>query len=104
MVNKIKLRLVFSQYFRFSCQFSIKKLLSIRTLLGLYFSGRQSQQGFLLLSPSTHSLHVSARAGHLQVNIFFEASYCLLTDPLFGLSLHEINHNTEMSTRYHIYT
>jgi hypothetical protein len=24
-----------------------------------------------LLSPSTHSLHVSTRAGHLQVNIFF---------------------------------
>jgi hypothetical protein len=39
---------------------------------------------YVLLSPSTHS----ARAGHLQVNIFFEASYCLLTDPLFGLSLH----------------
>jgi hypothetical protein len=56
--------------------------------LGLYYSGRQSQRSFLLLSPSTHSLHVSARAGHLQVNIFFEASYCLLTDPLFGLSLH----------------
>jgi hypothetical protein len=30
---------------------------------------------FLLLSPSTHSLHVSAHAGHLQVNIIFEASY-----------------------------
>jgi hypothetical protein len=54
----------------------------------LYYSGLQSQQNFLLLSPSTDSLHVSARVGHLQVNIFFEASYCLLTDPLFGLSLH----------------
>jgi hypothetical protein len=60
------------------------------SLLGLYYSGRQSQQSFLLLSPSTHSLHVSARAAHLQVNIFFsfETSYCLLTDPLIGLSLH----------------
>jgi hypothetical protein len=28
-------------------------------------------KAFLLLSPSTHSLHVSARAGHLQVNIYF---------------------------------
>jgi hypothetical protein len=56
-------------------------------LRGLYYSGRQSQQSFLL-SPSTHSLHVSARADHLQVNIFSEACYCLLTDPLFGLSLH----------------
>jgi hypothetical protein len=56
--------------------------------IGLYYSGRQSQQSFLLSSPSTHSLHVSARVGHLQVNILFEASYCLLTDPLFGLSLH----------------
>jgi hypothetical protein len=61
----------------------------LRSLLGLYYSGCQSQQSFfLLLPPSTHSLHVSAHAGHLQVNIFFEASYCLLTDPLFGLSLH----------------
>jgi hypothetical protein len=41
---------------------------------------------FLLLSPTTHSLHVSARAGHLQVIFFsFEASYyCLLTDPIEG--------------------
>jgi hypothetical protein len=30
--------------------------------------GRQSQQSFLF-SHSTHSLHVSAREGHLQVNI-----------------------------------
>jgi hypothetical protein len=43
---------------------------------GRYYSGRQSQQSFLLLSPSTQSLHVSARAGHLQVNIFFEATGC----------------------------
>jgi hypothetical protein len=49
----------------------------LRSLLGLYYSGRQSQQSFLLLSPSTYSLHVSTRAGHLQVNIFFEVSYCL---------------------------
>jgi hypothetical protein len=40
----------------------------LRSLLGLYYSGCQSQQSFLLLSPSTHSLHVSVRAGHLQVN------------------------------------
>jgi hypothetical protein len=60
-------------------------------VLGIYYSGRQSQQRFLLLSPSTHSLHVSAREGHLQVNIFFEASYCLLTDSLFGLSLQIIS-------------
>jgi hypothetical protein len=61
----------------------------LRSLLGLYYSGRQSQQSFLF-SHSTHSLHVSARAGHLQVNIIVscEASYCLLTDPLFRLSLH----------------
>jgi hypothetical protein len=46
-------------------------------ILGLYYSGHQSQQSFLLLSPSTHSLHVSARAGHLLFLfiIFFEASY-----------------------------
>jgi hypothetical protein len=58
------------------------------TVLGLY-SGSQSQQSFLF-SPSSHSLHVSARAGHLQVNIIVscEASYCLLTDPLFRLPLH----------------
>jgi hypothetical protein len=56
-------------------------------LLGLYYSGRLSQQSFLL-SPFTRLLHVSAHAGHLQVNIFFEASYCLLTDPLFGQFLH----------------
>jgi hypothetical protein len=58
-------------------------------LVGLCYRGRQSQQSFLL-SPSAQSLHVSARAGHLQVNVFFscEASYCLLTDPLFGLYLH----------------
>jgi hypothetical protein len=29
----------------------------------------------LSLSPSTHSQHVSSRAGHLQVNIFFEAFF-----------------------------
>jgi hypothetical protein len=57
-------------------------------LIGLYYAGRQSQQSFLLLSPSTHSLHVSASAGHFQVNLFFEASYCLLTVPLFWLFLH----------------
>jgi hypothetical protein len=53
----------------------------MRSLLGPDYSGRQSQQSFLL-SPSTHSLHVSVRAGHLQVNIFFfcEASYCPLMD------------------------
>jgi hypothetical protein len=39
----------------------------LRSLLGLYYSGRQSQQSFLLLSPSTHSLYVSAHAGQLQV-------------------------------------
>jgi hypothetical protein len=42
----------------------------------------------VLLSPSTHSLRVS---GHLQVNIFSEASYFLLRDgntlSWFGLSL-----------------
>jgi hypothetical protein len=43
----------------------------LRLLLALYNSGRQSQQSFLLSSPSTHSLRISARAGHLQVNIFF---------------------------------
>jgi hypothetical protein len=37
---------------------------------GLYYGGRQSQQSFLL-SPSTRSLHVSGRAGRLQVNISF---------------------------------
>jgi hypothetical protein len=54
----------------------------------LDYSGCHIQKRFLL-SPSTHSLHVSARAGHLQVIIFFscEASYCPLTDPLFELSL-----------------
>jgi hypothetical protein len=56
-------------------------------LLRLYCSGSQSQQSFLLLSPSTHSLDVSTRMGHLQVNIFFEASYAFLTDPLLRLSL-----------------
>jgi hypothetical protein len=58
----------------------------LHSLLGLYYSGRQSQQSFLLLSPSTHSLHVSARVGHLQVNIFFsfKASYCLPTDHYLG--------------------
>jgi hypothetical protein len=55
--------------------------------VALYYSGRQSQQSFLLFFycyflPLTHSLYVSARAGHLQENI------CLVTDPLFGLSLH----------------
>jgi hypothetical protein len=40
-----------------------------RSFEGLYYSGCQSQQSFLLLSPSTHSLHVSARAGHLQVKL-----------------------------------
>jgi hypothetical protein len=58
----------------------------LRSLLGLYYSGRQLQQSFYN-KVFTHS-HVSARAGHLQANIFFEACYCLLTDPLFGLSLH----------------
>jgi hypothetical protein len=48
---------------------------NLRSLLELYYSGRQSQQSFLL-SPSTHSLHVSASAGHLQVNIFLR-SYLL---------------------------
>jgi hypothetical protein len=48
---------------------------------GLYYSGCQSQQSFLLFSHSTHSLHVLARACHLQVNII------ILTDPLFWLSL-----------------
>jgi hypothetical protein len=42
----------------------------LRSLLGLHYSGRHSQQSFLL-SPSTHSLHILARAGHLQVNILF---------------------------------
>jgi hypothetical protein len=65
----------------------LRKCFKLRTL-GLYYSGCQSQQSFLLLSLSTHSLHVSARAGHLQMNIFFEASYCLLMDLLFGLSLY----------------
>jgi hypothetical protein len=43
-----------------------------------------------LFSHSTHSPHVSVRAGHLQVNVIVscEASYCLLTDPLFRLSLY----------------
>jgi hypothetical protein len=43
-----------------------------------------------LFSCSTHSLHVSARADHLQVNINVscEASYCPSTDPLFRLSSH----------------
>jgi hypothetical protein len=56
----------------------------LRSLLGLYYSGRQSQLSFLLLSPSTHSLHVSGRVGHHQVNIF-----CLVastTPGLWGLS------------------
>jgi hypothetical protein len=37
-----------------------------------------------------YSLHVSARAGHLQVNIvvFYEASYAFLTDPLLRLFTH----------------
>jgi hypothetical protein len=37
---------------------------------------------------SFHSLHVSARTGHLQVNIIvsYEASYAFLTDPLLRLS------------------
>jgi hypothetical protein len=59
--------------------------------LELYYSCRQSQQSFLLLSPPTHLLHVLALAGHLQVNDFFEANYCFLTDPLFGLSLHMLS-------------
>jgi hypothetical protein len=42
----------------------------LRSLLGLHYSGRQLQQSFFL-SPYTHSLHVSARAGYLQVNISF---------------------------------
>jgi hypothetical protein len=42
----------------------------LRSLLGIYYSGRQLQQSFLL-SPSTHTLHVSARAGDLKVNISF---------------------------------
>jgi hypothetical protein len=45
---------------------------------------------FYFLIPLTHSLYFSARTAHLQVNIIVscEASYCLLTDPLFRLSLH----------------
>jgi hypothetical protein len=48
----------------------------LRSLLGLYYSGRQSERSFLF-SHSTHSLHISAPVGHLQVNIIIscEASY-----------------------------
>jgi hypothetical protein len=44
----------------------------------------------VLFFHSTHSLHVLARMGHLQVNIIvsYEAGYAFLTDPLLRLSLH----------------
>jgi hypothetical protein len=40
----------------------------LTSLLPVYYGGRQSQQSFLFSSISLTSLHVSARAGHLQVN------------------------------------
>jgi hypothetical protein len=52
---------------------------------------RSRTQAMEFILVSIRSLHVSARVGHLQVNIFFEARYCLLTDPLFGLSLHMLS-------------
>jgi hypothetical protein len=58
-------------------------------LLGLYYSGHQSQQSFYFFH-FTHSLHVSAGTGLLQVNIIvsYEASYTFLTESLLRLSLH----------------
>jgi hypothetical protein len=44
----------------------------------------------VLFFHSTQSLHVSARTGHLQVNVIisYEAGCAFLTDPLLRLSLH----------------
>jgi hypothetical protein len=51
---------------------------------------RSSVATKFLFSHSSHSLHVSARTGHLQANVIvsYEASYAILTDPLLSLSLH----------------